>query len=93
MPDRVLSTATAREAITKMQQIITGDLIDNIENLNRQGQTLCQKDVWDGRLAQEFSSNWPETYRSLQRAQETLEELRGKVDKINENIMRAGGNV
>jgi uncharacterized protein YukE len=92
MSDRVLSTGEARQAIVKMQQVINGPLVEQIDTLNRQGQTLSDPNVWDGRLAQEFRSHWPEVYSSLQKAKEQLEELRSSVQKINENIMGAGGN-
>jgi uncharacterized protein YukE len=48
--------------------------------------------VWDGNLAVTFRGNWPETYSQLRKAQTQLEELRASVQKINENIMMAGGN-
>ena len=89
---RVLSTDTAREAITKMQQIINGPLVQQIEALNREGVRLSDANVWDGKLAQEFRAHWPEVNESLRKAKETLEELRNSVQKINKNIMTAGGN-
>ncbi|MBC8252708.1 MAG: WXG100 family type VII secretion target [Ardenticatenia bacterium] len=92
MSDRVLSTAEAKQAITRMQQIINGGLVEQIQRLNTEGQKLSQPNIWDGRLAGEFRSNWPQTHKTLQEAQRQLEELRAKVQKINENIMRAGGN-
>jgi len=93
MSDRVLSTAAAREAIQRMQQIINGPLLEQIEQLNRRGQTLSDANVWDGRLAQQFRSEWPQTYATLKKTKETLEELRANVQKINDDIMRAGGNM
>ena len=92
MSDRVLSTMTAKQAITKMQQIINSGLVEQIEALNREGQILSDPNNWDGRLAIEFRNNWPQTYQALKRAKDELEELRSKVQTINENIMRAGGN-
>lgn len=92
MSDRVLSTAEARMSIQQLQQIINGGLVEQIQALNRQGQTLSQPNVWDGRLAAEFRGNWPQTYQTLQRAQQQLEELRANVERINQNIMSAGGN-
>ena len=92
MAERVLSTAEAREAITKMQQIINGPLIETIQALNREGTTLSQKDIWDGNLAAEFRTLWPEIKTKLDETQSKLEELRGKVQAINRNIMTAGGN-
>lgn len=92
MSDRVLSTETARQSILKMQNIINGGLIEQIDALNREGQTLSQRDVWDGQLASQFRNNWPQTYAALKKAQQELEELRANVQKINQNIMTAGGN-
>ena len=93
MADRVLSTGEARQAITKMQQIINGPLLDQITQLNNQGQILSNPNVWDGRLASQFRSDWPEVNATLIKAKNALEELRTSVQKINENIMTAGGNM
>jgi uncharacterized protein YukE len=93
MSDRVLSTQTAREAIQQMQRIINSGLAEEIESLNKQGRTLSDPNVWDGRLAEQFRSEWPETYNALKKAQEEVERLRAEVQKINEDIMMAGGNM
>ncbi len=92
MSDQVLATTQMREAIQQMQRIINGGLMEQIDQLNKQGETLSRPDVWDGRLAQEFRNNWPQTYRTLKKAQQELEELRANVQKIHQNIMEAGGN-
>ena len=92
MTVRVLSTDQAKQSITKMQQIINGGLIEQIEALNREGQTLSRDSVWDGNLAIQFRGDWPQMYRHLINAKETLEELRIRSQKINEDIMTAGGN-
>ncbi len=89
---RVLSTETAKQSVQKMQQIITGPLLDQINALNREGGILSDPNVWDGRLAQEFRNGWPEVNATLLRAKTQLEELRSQVQRINEDIMRAGGN-
>ena len=92
MSARVLSTDSAKQAITKMQQIINGGLIEQIEALNHEGQTLSDPNNWDGRLAEGFRGNWPQTYQALMKAKQELDELRANIQKINENIMTAGGN-
>ena len=92
MTVRVLSTDQAKQSITKMQQIINGGLIEQIEALNREGQILSQADIWDGNLAMRFRGNWPQTYQALMKAKQELDELRANIQKINENIMSAGGN-
>jgi len=92
MADRVLSTAEARRAIQNLQRIINGDLIDTITALNREGQVLSQREVWDGNLAMQFRDLWPDIKAKLDETKTKLEELRGKVQDINKNIMTAGGN-
>lgn len=92
MSDRVLSTAIAREAIVKFQQIVNGPLLQQIADLNREGQRLSEPNNWDGRLANEFRSNWADTHQKLLGIQRSLEELRAQVAVINQNIMQAGGN-
>lgn len=92
MSERVLSTGEAKQAITKMQQIINGPLMEQIDGLNREGQRLSQPDVWDGTLARQFRSQWPEMHSTLLRAKEAVEELRANSQRINQDIMTAGGN-
>ncbi|MEN6478919.1 MAG: WXG100 family type VII secretion target [Anaerolineales bacterium] len=92
MTDRVLSTETAKMSITEMQRIINSGLVEQLDALNRQGQTLSDPNVWDGRLATQFREDWRQTYSQLQTAKQALEELRSKIQRINENIMSAGGN-
>ncbi len=92
MSERVLSTVTAKQSIVRMQQVINGPLLDQINSLNREGQTLSDVNNWDGRLAQQFRGEWPNIYRTLMQAKEQLEQLRSQVQQINDNIMSAGGN-
>jgi uncharacterized protein YukE len=75
-----------------MQQIINGPLVDQIRALDNQGRTLSDPNIWDGNLAQQFRSEWPNTHNALQKTQQALEELRRNVQTINQNIMTAGGN-
>ncbi len=89
---RVLSSEEARVAITQMQSIINGGLTEQIRNLDAQGQRLSDPNVWDGRLAADFRGAWPETKRALDSMSQKLEELRGRVHMINQDIMSAGGN-
>ncbi len=92
MSDRVLSTATAREAITAFQSIVNGPLVEQISQLNSKGQILSQPNNWDGRSAAEFRSHWADTHQKLMSTQQALEELRRQIAQINANIMQAGGN-
>lgn len=92
MSGRVLSTPEAKAAIVKMQQIINGGLIEQIEALNREGTTLSDANIWDGRLAGEFREVWRQTNATLRDAKQQLDELRANIQTINQNIMSAGGN-
>jgi len=77
----------------RMQQIINGGLTQEINNLEREGQLLCDPNNWDGSLAQQFRADiWPQTKSALDKALVELEQLRQKVAQINANIMTAGGN-
>lgn len=90
---RVLSSEEAKTAITQMQSIISGGLMEQIRSLDTQGQRLSDPNVWDGRLATDFRQNtWPETNRALDTLLQQLEELRTKLQAINADIMTAGGN-
>ena len=57
---RVLSTEQAKSAIQQMQAIINGGFTDQITQLDSQGRTLSDPNVWDGPLAEKFrGSSWP----------------------------------
>jgi uncharacterized protein YukE len=82
----------ARESINKFQTIVNGPLLEQINALNREGQTLSDPTNWDGRLASEFRTNWTDTNQKLMAVQRALEDLRRQIAQINQNIMQAGGN-
>lgn len=92
MSGRVLSTTGAKQAITQMKSIITGGLVEQINALNTQGQFLSQPNNWDGQLATQFRGDWPQMHTQLNQMKQTLDELNVNIQKINENIMSAGGN-
>jgi len=81
------------ESIRRLQWIVNGPLLEQLVILNREGQTLSQQDVWDGRLAMEFRREWEGHSQALQQAATAIEELRKNVAKINQDILRAGGNL
>ncbi|MGH8884620.1 MAG: pyrophosphorylase [Egibacteraceae bacterium] len=92
MAQRVLSTQEAKTAVTQMQSIVNGDLTSTIDNLKKQGQTLSDPNVWDGNLANQFRGDvWPTANTALDNMKTQLEELRQQVQKINDDIMAAGG--
>jgi uncharacterized protein YukE len=92
MSARVLSTDQAKTSIQQVQAIINGGLSEQISKLDGQGKILSDPEVWDGPLAQQFrDSTWPETKSALDKAKVELDELRGQLEKISQNIMTAGG--
>lgn len=89
---RVLATPEAVQAIQKMQQIIGGGLTDQVRQLDAQGKTLSDANVWDGPKANDFRSQlWPQVNSALQKAVTELTELRTKLDGIQRDILAAGG--
>jgi hypothetical protein len=89
---RVLSTEQAKAAIGQVQSIINGGFTDQISALDAQGRVLSDPNVWDGPLAAQFrGSTWPETKAALDKAKEELEQLRGQLQKISQDIFSAGG--
>ncbi len=89
---RVLSTEQAKTAIQQMQSIINGGFTDQITQLDSQGKTLSDPNVWDGPLAERFrGSTWPETRAALDKAKTELEQLRTQLQSISQNIFSAGG--
>jgi uncharacterized protein YukE len=92
MSGRVLSTEQAKSSIQQVQAIINGGLAEQIARLDAQGKLLSTPDVWDGPLAQQFrDQTWPETKSALEKAKQELDELRGQLQAISQNIMQAGG--
>ena len=92
MSDRVLSSQAAKDAIQKIQSIITGGLTEQINALNNEGQQLSDPNNWDGPLASTFrETTWPHTHQSLQKASQDLTELNRNLQKISTDIFQAGG--
>jgi len=93
MSQRVLSTQAAHDAIHQIQAILSGDFENTLRKLDAQGTVLSDANNWDGPLASEFRSNvWPQLSRSLEQTRQHLDDLRNRVQTINQNIMQAGGN-
>lgn len=93
MADRVLASQTAVQSVKRMQSIINGSLLDQIAALDAEGKTLSDPNVWDGNLAIQFRNEWPTIDATLRRTKDQLEELRGQMEQIVNNILLAGGNL
>ncbi len=89
---RVLTTDQAASAISQIQSILSGDLEGTISKLDAQGRVLSDPSAWDGPLASEFRSNvWPVVSKSLQDSKAHLDDLRIRLDRIQRDIVQAGG--
>ena len=93
MPARVLSSDIARMSIQRFQTILNGPLLEQIMALNTEGEMLSDPNNWDGNLAAQFRGDWPGTHARLTQVRESLESLQASIQRINVNIMQAGGNV
>ena len=92
MSSRVLSTEQAKSSISKMQSIINGGFADQISQLDAEGQTLSDPNVWDGPPAATFRGEiWPAKSAALKKAQQELEDLRNQLQSISQDIFTAGG--
>ena len=93
MADRVVTTSTAQDSINEIQRILNGNLADTMTSLDRQGQTLSDPNVWDGPLARDFRATvWPAVDKSLQDTKQKLDDLRNQLQRIHDDIWRAGGH-
>ncbi|GAA5531254.1 WXG100 family type VII secretion target [Herpetosiphon gulosus] len=91
MAGKVVSSIEAVNAIRKFKELIGGDLLNNINSLNAQGQILSSPENWDGPLAEQFREGWSETHSHLMKMKSALEELQNNINTINKNILDAGG--
>jgi hypothetical protein len=91
-PGDVKSSQQAVQAAQHIQTIINNDLQGAIAKLNQQAATLSDPNVFEGPLAQKFRNQvWPEAQKTLNQIKTDLERLRGEVQNITQEIMRAGG--
>lgn len=84
-------TQEAIDADSRMQEILNGSLLENINTLGNLGQTLSDPTFWEGRYASEFRAQWPEYEKQLKAAQQALQELQQSAEQIHRNIIEAGG--
>lgn len=93
MSGRVLSTEAAQNAISQIASTTDGGLSDQLTSLKAQGEILCDKNNWDGPLADKFSNDtWPATRTALDQMVQKLQELQQQTSQIQQDIMSAGGS-
>lgn len=88
----VKSTQEAIDAITQMQTIIGGGLLEALTSLKVQGDILNPAN-WDGPKAATFYENWPTTKTALDTLITELGELGTTIMTVNTDIQAAGGNM
>lgn len=88
----VKSTQEAIDAITQMQNIIGGGLLEALTSLKVQGDIL-DPSIWDGPKAATFYENWPTTKTALDTLITELGEVSTNLMSVNTAIQQAGGNV
>jgi hypothetical protein len=92
MGQRVLATDAAKQAATKMQALLSGQITGELKQIQAIGNQLINPNIWDGPLAARFrSSEWPGENRALQTAVTSLETLSKQMETVVENILKAGG--
>lgn len=90
---RVLATDEAKAAISSIQGILNGTLTETIARLQAEGTVLSSPDQWDGQLAHQFRSDiWPQHQQALTAVKGALDALHQQVQRINADILAAGGN-
>ena len=90
---RVLATDEAKAAISNIQGILNGGMTETITRLQAEGAVLSSPDQWDGQLASQFRSElWPQHQQALTAVKGALEALQQQVQRINADILAAGGN-
>ena len=89
---RVLATDNAKQAATRMQTMLSGDMSAQLRQLQVAGNDLSNPNTWDGPLATRFrTGEWPPQSRALQTAITTLEGLSKQMQTVLQNILQAGG--
>jgi hypothetical protein len=92
MSQRVLATENAKQAITKMESLLQGDMTAQLHQLQQLGTRLTDANVWDGPLAVQFrTGQWPQASKNLQNTITAVENVDKQVQTIIQNILHAGG--
>lgn len=92
MSNEVKVTMVAVEANTRFKNVLSGSLLTEITNLEREGDTLSNPQNWDGQLARTFRNDlWPNLRDALRRTRQELENLQTQSAQIHKQIENAGG--
>jgi hypothetical protein len=87
----VLVTQEAKDAAIRMKTIVHGGLQQQVQDLQRQGNTLASGAVWKGEKADIFQGSiWPETDTALTNLVTALGDLQRRVDGVLDEIFAAG---
>ena len=90
---RVVTSDAAVQLITRLQADVD-QLQESMNQMLRTGNELAAPQTWEGTAANQFRDNeWRETQVWAQNSYQQLTELRATVQRINENIMQAGGGL
>jgi hypothetical protein len=92
MAQRVLATESAKQAITKMESLLQGDMTAQLQQLQQLGTRLTDPNTWDGPSAVQFrNGQWPQASKNLQNTITAIENVDKQVQTIIQNILHAGG--
>lgn len=90
---RVVTSDAAVSLIARLQ----GDIDrvrETLEQMLRTGNELASPQVWEGTAANQFrDTEWAQTQQWANNSVVQLTELRGTVQRINDNIQAAGGGL
>jgi hypothetical protein len=88
----VRSTPEAIAAIDQMSTLLGGDFLTSLNTLIQLGNDLSNGEMWRGRYANDFTTQWSTIQTKLRESHTGLVELNTLVQRINQDIMAAGGN-
>lgn len=87
---RVLATQDAKAAAGQLVQL-SGQLKEEITKVTAQGDKLADQNQWDGKLAQQWRTDWQNDKKQLQAAAQQLDALEKRAKQAVEAIIQAGG--
>jgi Alpha/beta hydrolase len=92
MSQRVVGTDRALQAVQEMRRLLAGDLGDRLRQLDQHGRRLGRPDVWEGPEAARFRQGlWPGASAMIGRVLAQLDRLARQAERINRDILAAGG--